>query len=147
MRATRIFCFLLLIATLLFFGPTRSLKAQTVRLEPERRSSSEIARTSLKDHNSSAYSGRESSAESGTGGIREAVDNKYKKRYQVWKDEFLSTEIGRTQWDMFTKNPHLILTVTVSRSNSHGAGSGKYKWSESGELIAATITLGNRIDE
>src|SRR2546426_10825783 len=31
------------------------------------------------------------------GGIREVIPGKYKKRYQQWKHEFLSTEAGRTQ--------------------------------------------------
>lgn len=82
-----------------------------------------------------------------TGGIREVIGDGYKKRYRQWKDEFLSTDIGRAQWELYAHHPHLILTITVAAGNEHGAGSGKYKWNEAGELIAATITLGPGIDD
>jgi hypothetical protein len=87
------------------------------------------------------------SATAETGGIREVIDREYRSRYQEWKSEFLSTEIGRTQWEMFTNNPHFVLTIGIGRSNINGAATGKYKWDETGHLIAATIMLGNRIDE
>jgi hypothetical protein len=87
------------------------------------------------------------SATTETGGIREVIDKEYRARYQEWKSEFLSTEIGRTQWEMFTNNPHFVLTISVGRNNVNGAATGKYKWDETGHLIAATIMLGNRIDE
>jgi hypothetical protein len=82
-----------------------------------------------------------------TGGIREVIDKEYRARFQEWKSEFLSTDIGRTQWEMFTNNPHFMLTISVGRNNVNGAATGKYKWDETGHLIAATIMLGNRIDE
>ena len=81
------------------------------------------------------------------GGIREEIGDGYRKRYQQWKDEFLSTDIGRAQWELYARQPLLVLTITVGRENERGAGSGRYKWNESGELIAATITLGSRLDE
>jgi hypothetical protein len=84
---------------------------------------------------------------SATGGIREEIPDHYKKRYQQWKAEFLSTEIGRAQWELYQRHPRLVLTITVAHDNEHGAGSGKYKWNVSGELIAATMTLGSRLDE
>lgn len=80
-----------------------------------------------------------------TGGIREVIPAKYQKRYEDWKAEFLSTDIGKAQWDMYAHHPHLVLTITIN-SNSKGAGSGKYKWNDSGELIAATISLGSEIE-
>jgi hypothetical protein len=79
-------------------------------------------------------------------GIKEEVPPKYTARYQQWKDEFLSTEAGRTQWESYRSNPNFTLTIAVSRDNAEGATTGKYKWSESGQLIAATITLGARLD-
>jgi len=87
------------------------------------------------------------SATAETGGIREVIDKQYEARYEEWKSEFLSTEIGRTQWEMFSNNPHFVLTIGVGRNNVNGAATGKYKWDETGHLIAATIMLGNRIDE
>jgi hypothetical protein len=82
-----------------------------------------------------------------TGGVREVVDPRYKKRYDEWKNEFLSADIGRVQWELYTHHPHLVLTITVADDNKHGAGTGNYKWNEDGELVAATIVLGHRIDE
>lgn len=79
------------------------------------------------------------------GGIREVIPAKYEKRYEDWKAEFLSTDIGKAQWDMYAHHPHLVLTITIS-GNSKGAGSGKYKWNDSGELVAATISLGSEIE-
>lgn len=81
------------------------------------------------------------------GGIHEVVPTKYAKRYQEWKEEFLSTDIGKAQWEMYSHHPYLQLTITVGGKNEEGAGTGRYKWNEKGELIAATIMLGERINE
>jgi hypothetical protein len=81
------------------------------------------------------------------GGLREDIPEKYAKRYQEWKEEFLSTDIGKAQWEMYSKHPYLQLTISVGNKNAEGAGTGKYKWNEKGELIAATIMLGERINE
>ena len=80
-------------------------------------------------------------------GIREVIPDKYQKRYDEWKTEFLSTDIGKAQWEMYAHHPRLMLTITITGSNSQGAGSGKYKWNEAGELVSATITLGSRLDQ
>ena len=80
-------------------------------------------------------------------GIREVIPDKYQKRYDEWKNEFLSTDIGKAQWEMYAHHPRLVLTITITSSNREGAGSGKYKWNEAGELVSATITLGNHIDQ
>lgn len=82
-----------------------------------------------------------------TGGIKESVPDKYRERYKEWKEAFLATEMGRRDWNMFARNPNFTLTLVVSRDNPEGAGTGKYKWDESGRLVAATITLGTRINE
>ena len=65
-------------------------------------------------------------------GIREIIPDKYQKRYDEWKNEFLSTDIGKAQWEMYAHHPRLMLTITITGSNSQGAGSGKYKWNEAG---------------
>lgn len=80
-------------------------------------------------------------------GIKEVIGDKYKKRYQEWKTEFLSTHAGREEWAAYERSDHFLLTITISEENVRGGGTGKYKWNESGELIAATITLGGRISE
>jgi YD repeat-containing protein len=81
------------------------------------------------------------------GGIREEIPAKYVSRYQQWKEEFLSTEAGRNQWDAYQHNSSFTLNIIVSRDNSEGATTGKYKWNDAGQLISATITLGVRLDE
>jgi hypothetical protein len=86
-------------------------------------------------------------ANSESKGIRELIDNRYRTRYKEWKDEFLSTEIGRAQWELYSRHASFVLTITIVPGNEHGAGTSKYKWNDAGELVAATITLGSRIDE
>lgn len=82
-----------------------------------------------------------------TGGIKEEIPAKYAARYLAWKKEFLSTESGRQQWELYQNNPSLTLTITVARDNSEGATTGKYKWNDAGQLSAATIALGFRLNE
>ena len=81
------------------------------------------------------------------GGLVENVPAKYRERYLAWKNDLLSTESGRVQWETYTSNPRFTLTVVVSEDDRHGAGTGSYKWDDAGQLVAATITLGSRIDE
>jgi YD repeat-containing protein len=98
----------------------------------------------------SEYHGTESeiyvTPTSDEGGIKEVIPAKYSARYLAWKKDFLSTEAGREQWDIYAKNPDFTLTITVSRDNAEGAATGKYRWDSSGKLVAATITLGSRLD-
>jgi hypothetical protein len=82
-----------------------------------------------------------------SGGIKEDVPAKYASRYQEWKREFLSTQAGRDQWASYEHNPNFTLTISVSRENAEGATTGRYKWNDAGQLIAATIVLGVRLDE
>ncbi len=79
-------------------------------------------------------------------GIREDVPEKYLVHYNQWKEEFLSTEFGRKEWAYYANNPHFNLTIQISRENVEGATTGNYKWNEAGELVAATITLGARLN-
>src|SRR4030095_12843264 len=62
-----------------------------------------------------------SSNDDKTGGIKEDIPAKYGARYLAWKKEFLSTESGRQQWELYQNNPNLTLTITVARDNSEGA--------------------------
>jgi YD repeat-containing protein len=98
----------------------------------------------------SEYHGTESETyvtpTSDEGGIKEVIPAKYSARYLAWKKDFLSTEAGREQWDIYANNPEFTLTITVSRDNAEGAATGKYRWDSSGKLVAATITLGSRLD-
>lgn len=96
------------------------------------------------------YHGSETEAyvtpSSDEGGIKEIIPEKYEARYLAWKKDFLSTQAGRDQWALYENNPNFTLTITVSRDNAEGAATGKYRWDSSGKLIAATITLGSRLD-
>jgi len=80
------------------------------------------------------------------GGIKEIIPAKYATRYLAWKKDFLSTQAGKDQWAIYENNPNFTLTITVSRENAEGAATGKYRWDQSGKLVAATITLGSRLD-
>jgi YD repeat-containing protein len=80
------------------------------------------------------------------GGIREEVPAKYMARYQQWKKEFLATETARQQWAAYQSNPNFTLTIVVSRDNPEGGTTSRYQWNDAGQLVAATITLGCRLD-
>jgi YD repeat-containing protein len=79
-------------------------------------------------------------------GIREEIPEKYASRYQQWKEEFLATEAGRNQWASYQSNPNFTLKIVISRDNPEGATTGNYEWNSAGQLVAATITLGCRLD-
>ncbi len=80
------------------------------------------------------------------GGIREDIPEKYLARYQQWKKEFLATETARQQWAAYQNNPNFTLTIVVSRDNPEGGTTSNYRWNDAGRLVAATITLGYRLD-
>lgn len=77
--------------------------------------------------------------------VRELISPEYKKRYQKWKDEYLSTAVGREQWKRFALNQHFELTITVSKRQGHGAKVDFY-WDDFGHLVAATMILGDKLD-
>ncbi len=82
-----------------------------------------------------------------SGGIREQVPAKYAARYQQWKQEFLATDTGRQQWTSYQNNPNFTLTLVITRDNPEGGNTGNYQWNDDGTLVAATITLGCRLNE
>jgi len=81
------------------------------------------------------------------GGLVDSVPAKYRERYLAWMNDLLSTELGRSQWESYASNPRFSLTVVISEDERHGAGTGGYKWEDAGNIVAATITQGSRIDE
>lgn len=81
------------------------------------------------------------------GGIREVIPAKYQEKYHKWKDELLSTEFGQKQWERYSNNKQFILTITIAGEEGQGAGTGKYQWDTTGQLVGATITLGNKLDK
>lgn len=81
------------------------------------------------------------------GGIVENIPLKYLSRYEKWKNELLSTEYGRQQWEKYSQNKNFILKITVSNKENQGAGTGEYEWNPQGELVGATIVLGWRLDK
>src|SRR6266481_2884659 len=72
-------------------------------------------------------------------GIREIIPQKYKARYEGWKNEFLATETGRREWELYENSESFTLTIMISDEDKHGAGTSKYMWDNDGKLIAATI--------
>lgn len=81
------------------------------------------------------------------GGIKEIVPDKQKIKYERWKAEFLSTDFGRQQWDSYANNKNFILTIEVTGKKGKGAGTDKYLWNDQGQLVGATITLGDKIQD
>jgi hypothetical protein len=123
-KATRQFLLFLILASFCWLAPSQRLNARTLT------NRSEAPAPVVSDG----------------GGLREVIEGRYKSRYQEWKREFLSTDIGRAQWEMYAHHPRLVLTITIAENNPNGAATGKYKWNDSGELIAATIVLGSQAD-
>lgn len=80
------------------------------------------------------------------GRVIEVIPSRYQKRYSKWKNEFLSTAVGRSQWDRYALDTSFTLTITVSHQQAQGALVDDYRWDDSGKLVAATIFLGDRLD-
>lgn len=49
--------------------------------------------------------------------------------------------------DRYANNPNFTLTITFDKSKKQGAETGNYQWDSSGNLAAATITLGPNLRE
>lgn len=81
------------------------------------------------------------------GGIREEIPAKYREKYEKWKAELLSTEIGRDQWNKYALNKRFVLTIRISKDKGMGAGTDKFEWDDNGNFVGARITLGNELDE
>ena len=81
------------------------------------------------------------------GGIKLDIPDKYTDRFEAWKTELLATDFGRQQWDQYANNKNFILTVTISNKKGKGAGTDKYLWDDSGNLVGATITLGEELEK
>jgi hypothetical protein len=82
------------------------------------------------------------------GGIREEISPKYKVRYERWKEQLLATDFGKAQWDAYANNKNFVLTITISDEQpKNGAGTADYQWTESGQLVGATISLGKYLEK
>jgi hypothetical protein len=147
MRMIRMAFLLVLFTSLSWLGP--SLRVEAKGPSAPRRSAAESGATDSARRGPAACARDANAApsDSDAGGIREVIDAKYKERYQDWKNEFLSTDTGRAQWEMYAHHPRLLLTITMTEENAHGAGTGKYKWNGAGELVEATISLGSQLDQ
>lgn len=80
-------------------------------------------------------------------GIREVIPADARGRYEKWKEQVLSTDFGRQQWDFYATSKDFLLTIVVSDDRKFGAGTGDFEWDEHGKLVAATITLGKHLDK
>ena len=79
-------------------------------------------------------------------GIREDIPSDALQRYLSWKNELMSTEFGREQWNAYANRNDFLLTITVGDNRKYGAGTDDFEWDEDGKLIAAKITLGKNLD-
>ncbi|HVF29489.1 MAG TPA: hypothetical protein VNA22_00905 [Pyrinomonadaceae bacterium] len=79
-------------------------------------------------------------------GIKEAIPNQVLGRYRKWKEELLSTEFGRTQWEYYARSKEFLLKIVISSDRKFGAGTDDFEWDENGKLVGATITLGKNLD-
>jgi hypothetical protein len=91
-------------------------------------------------------SGEFLSTEPAGSNIRELIPARFKKRYLRWKNDYLSTEVGREQWRRYARDPGLSLTVTISTRQAEGALVDQFRWDREGRLVAATVTLGSKLD-
>ena len=80
-------------------------------------------------------------------GIKEDIPADARQRYQNWKNELMSTEFGRDQWNAYAARKDFLLTIRVADSRKYGAGTDDFEWDDDGNLIAATITLGRNLDK
>lgn len=85
--------------------------------------------------------------DSGEGGIKEDVPQKYRARFEKWKAELLSTSFGKAEWERYAHRKDFTLTIKVTNDRGKGAGTDKFRWDSNGNFIGATITLGAAIDQ
>ncbi len=85
-------------------------------------------------------------AGAGSPSLKEVIPAKYQKRYLKWKNDYLSTDAGREEWERYTLDPKFTLTITISREEAEGARVNGLHWDATGKLIAATIMLGSKLD-
>jgi len=74
------------------------------------------------------------------------IDEKYRKRYEAWKKDYVSTDAGRKQWDTLNNRTDITVRIVVDKEHNQGAEAGNYQFDQgTGQLNAATITLGRNI--
>jgi hypothetical protein len=78
-------------------------------------------------------------------GLVERIPDHYRKRYDRWKQVFLSVSLGRELWSKYAMNQSFHLTIVVTKEQDKGAKVQDYKW-DNGKLIAATIILGSQLN-
>ena len=71
------------------------------------------------------------------------------QRYDDWKNKFLSTAEGQRLWNQYNDDKNFTLNLVVtdrgSDNKNKGAEAGDYQFDDKGNMIGATITLGNNI--
>jgi hypothetical protein len=156
-KTKRTFFFRVLVLSALFISlsfvliatPNPALSARPDRQATHQALTASAAAALLAEYHGATTANRsvERSGANDQRGIREEVPARYLARYQQWKREFLATETGRQQWAYYQTNQNFSLTLVVTRDNAEGGTTSNYKWSTDGKLIAATITLGCRLDD
>jgi RHS repeat-associated protein len=73
-----------------------------------------------------------------------------KKRYEKWKEKFLSTEEGRKMWNKYADDKGFTLDISITDRGSDqqngGAKVGDYKFDKDGNFTGASMTLGNNLE-
>jgi hypothetical protein len=80
--------------------------------------------------------------------INEDIDEQYKKRYEAWKAEFLKTKAGQALWNKYNDDQNFTLTLKFGANSGgqQGAETTGYHWNAGGQLDAATIILGAKLN-
>lgn len=81
------------------------------------------------------------------GGIKEDFPFRFKARFEKWKAELLSTDIGREQWEKFAQNKQFVLTIKITDGRGRGAGTDNFEWDDKGNFVGATIMLGADLED
>jgi hypothetical protein len=100
-----------------------------------------------KSHKNSGGTAKPKTGKTDQKGIREDIPSDARQRYHNWKNELMSTEFGREQWNAYAGRKDFLLTITVSGDRKYGAGTDDFEWDDTGKLVAAKITLGRNLDK
>ena len=77
--------------------------------------------------------------------IVENIDKKYKKHYEQWKSQLLSTKEGQRLWNKFANDKSFTVTISVSNNQENGALTTPVI--QNGGITGANIVLGNNIGD
>jgi RHS repeat-associated protein len=77
--------------------------------------------------------------------IVENIDKKYRKHYEQWKSQLLSTKEGQRLWNKFADDKNFTVAISVSKGQDNGAVTTPVV--QNGGITGANIVLGNNIGD